>query len=134
MLLILDNFNDIMLREWNLLQSIKFNTKTTDSSKLFQYNSLKVPPISILNEIYSNCEDQKGHVKTNKSSENSQNNSIEKGSMTSVLVTEKEKNELVQEISPFSNNFKHLQTLSKVIDFPLNFKINKNVFYQKPKT
>ncbi len=86
-LLILDNFNDIMLREWNLLQSIKFNAKMADSSKLFQYNSLKVPPISILNEIYSNCEEQRSYVKTNKSSENSQKNSIEMGSMTSILVT-----------------------------------------------
>jgi hypothetical protein len=57
-LLIIDNLNDIMLREWNLLQSIKFNSKVNDSSKLFQYNSLKIAPISIFNEIYSSCEDK----------------------------------------------------------------------------
>jgi len=54
-LLILDNLTNIMVREWNLLQAIKFNSKAVDSSKLFQYNSLKIPPISILNEVYSNC-------------------------------------------------------------------------------
>lgn len=62
-LLILDNLNDIMLREWSLLQSIKFNSKSNDSSALFQYNSLKIPPISILNEIYSNCQDRSLHPK-----------------------------------------------------------------------
>lgn len=51
-----------MLREWNLLQSIKFNSKVTDSSKLFQYNTLKISPISILNEIYSNCEDNNSYM------------------------------------------------------------------------
>jgi len=60
--LIVDNLSDIMLREWNLLQSIKFNSKITDSSKLFQYNTLKISPISILNEIYSNCEDNNSYM------------------------------------------------------------------------
>jgi hypothetical protein len=48
-LLIVDNLNDIMLREWSMLQSIKFNSKVVDSTKLFQFNSLKISPISILN-------------------------------------------------------------------------------------
>lgn len=48
-LLIVDNLSDIMMAEWNLLQSIKFNAKLMDSSKLFQYNTLKISPISILN-------------------------------------------------------------------------------------
>ena len=48
-LLIVDNLNDIMLREWSMLQSIKFNSKVVNSTKLFQFNSLKISPISILN-------------------------------------------------------------------------------------
>lgn len=48
-LLVMDNLNDIMMREWSLLQSIKFNSKVVDSSNIFQYNSLKISPISILN-------------------------------------------------------------------------------------
>ena len=72
MLLIVDSLNDIMVREWSLLQSIRFNSKAMDSSKLFQYNSLKISPISILNEIYSHCDDHssqsKDYIKTRKNS------------------------------------------------------------------
>lgn len=79
-----------MYREWNLLQSIKFDSKVNDSSNIFQYNTLKIPPVSILNEIYSNCEDNfinQNHAKL------SQNKN---GSLTSILISEKENNELVQ--------------------------------------
>jgi hypothetical protein len=38
----------------------------------------------------------------------------------------------MQEITSYSNNLKHLQTLSKVIEFPLDFKVNTNTYYQKP--
>lgn len=128
-LLIIDNLSDIMLREWNLLQSIKFNSKSADSSKLFQYNTLKISPISILNEIYSNCEDNNSRFQTVNG-----DRSFQKGSLTSILISENENNELVQEITSYSNNLKHLQTLSQVIKFPLDFKINTNLYYPKPRT
>lgn len=72
-----------MVREWSLLQAIKFNSKAVDSSKLFQYNSLKIPPISILNEVYSNCEDN-NPLKSKSSS----NKKSSKGSLTSILIAE----------------------------------------------
>lgn len=65
-----------------MLQAIKFNSKAVDSSKLFQYNSLKIPPISILNEVYSNCEDNKPSK-----SKSSSKKSL-KGSLTSILIAE----------------------------------------------
>ncbi len=80
-LLIVDRLSDIMMREWNLLQSIKFNAKSVESSKLFQYNTLKISPISILNEVYSSCEDNKAS-----STINSKPSNI-KGSLTSILIT-----------------------------------------------
>jgi len=66
-----------------LLQAIKFNSKAVDSSKLFQYNSLKIPPISILNQVYSNCEDNNA----SKSKQTSVKKSA-KGSLTSILIAE----------------------------------------------
>ncbi len=81
-LLIVDRLSDIMMREWNLLQSIKFNAKSVDSSKLFQYNTLKISPISIMNEVYSSCEDNKSLPTLGSRSSN--NN---KGSLTSILIT-----------------------------------------------
>jgi hypothetical protein len=87
-LLIIDNFSDIMYREWNMLQSIKFDSKVVDSSKIFQYNTLKIPPVSIMNEIYSSCEDN--------SADKNKRRGKERGSLTSIIISEKENSELVQ--------------------------------------
>jgi hypothetical protein len=76
-LLVIDNLKDIMMREWSLLQTIKFNSKTADSSKSFQYNTLKISPISILNEIYSNCGDETRRTKPS-------------GSLSAILISEPE--------------------------------------------
>lgn len=81
-LLIVDNLSDIMMREWSLLQSIKFNAKSVDSSKLFQYNTLKISPVSLLNEIYSECEDNNSSLKKNT------NDSKKRGSLSSILITQ----------------------------------------------
>jgi hypothetical protein len=68
----------------------------------------KLAPISILNEIYSSCND---FVKEKKPS---------KGSFTAMVVTENNnKDELMPEITPFSNNLKHLNSLAMSVTFPL---------------
>ena len=87
-LLIIDNFSDIMYREWNMLQSIKFDSKVVDSSKIFQSNTLKIPPVSIMNETYSSCEDN--------STDKNKRRGKERGSLTSIIISEKENSELVQ--------------------------------------
>lgn len=81
-LLVVDNFNDIMLREWAMLHTIKFNSKVNDSSRLFQYNALKIAPVSILNEIYAACDDPASSTQSIQSKP-----SQSEGSLTSILIT-----------------------------------------------
>ena len=45
------------------------------------------------------------------------------GSLTAILTTENKTNdELMPEVTPYSNNLKHLDSLTKTINFPLTFK------------
>lgn len=56
-LLAIDNFKFILNAEWHLLQLLQGGNKVENKKfgDSINYNSLKIAPLSILNEIYSNC-------------------------------------------------------------------------------
>ena len=77
-----DNFKNILMGEWNMLQVLQGNinnSKVKSHSGTINYNAMKISPISILNEIYSSCIDEKFNKRiiTNK---------VE-GSLTSIIIT-----------------------------------------------
>lgn len=84
-LLGIDNFKDILQAEWHMLQllqgsNLDIKKKAGDT---INYNSLKLSPISILNEVYSGCVD---HTKNPPIV----NKKIKGGSFTSIIATENE--------------------------------------------
>jgi len=65
--------------------------------------------MALLNQIYSACTDSIHNKK--------------EGSLTAILTTEKKtSDELMPEATPYSNNLKHLDSLTKTVNFPLSFK------------
>lgn len=83
--------------------------------------SPKISSVSILNEIYANCSDFSQDRLAKQRS---------KGSLTAIISTDGNSDELMPEITPYSNNLKHLSSLANKIDFPLNLKHNFKVSSQ----
>jgi hypothetical protein len=52
----LDNFQSLLHAEWSMLQLLKGPVEAKQKmGQTVDYNALKIPPVSILNELYSNC-------------------------------------------------------------------------------
>lgn len=83
--------------------------------------SPKISSVSILNEIYANCSDFSQDRLAKQRS---------KGSLTAIISTDGNSDELMPEITPYSNNLKHLSSLANKIEFPLNLKHNFKVSSQ----
>jgi len=51
-------------------------------------------------------------------------NKTKKGSFTAILTTQNSRgnDELMPEVTPYSNNLKHLDSLAKQVKFPLTYK------------
>lgn len=110
-----DNFKNVLQAQWHLLQLLS-SLRTRKSTDFINYNAPKILPVSLLNEIYSSCIDKK-RMKGSKGD----------GSFSAILVTQNStKDELMPEITPFTNNLKHLHSLAQTIAFPLTIKQNPN--------
>lgn len=70
-----DNFKSLLQAEWHMLQLLT-NTSKRTTGEFINYTAPKIAPISILNEIYANCND----FQRNKAKKST-------GSFTSVLIT-----------------------------------------------
>lgn len=102
-----DNFKSVLHAEWHMLQLLSSNFGER-RAELVNNSAPKLAPISILNEIYSSCNDLARGKKPSR------------GSLTAVVVTENSsRDELMPEITPFSNNLKHLNSLAASVAFPL---------------
>jgi hypothetical protein len=113
-LLGLDNFKSVLQAEWHMLQLLN-NAQKRRSGEFISYSAPKIAPISLINEVYANCNDFKRSK--GKQSE---------GSLTAVLATDStgKSDDLTPEITPYTNNLKHLASLSQKVDFPLGIKHN----------
>ena len=92
MLLVIDNFNEVMANEWTILQNLK----------------LPIAPVSTLNELYS------------------RSTYTQASSVSTVVVTNAQDQDVVQEYTTLGNNSKHLRTLGQQIEFPLSLVKNHN--------
>jgi hypothetical protein len=106
-LLSIDGIRHVLQAEWHMVQLLS-NVVSRVSGEM-SFRAPRLPPISILNQIYSNC--------TNGGSKK------EKGSFTAIVTTDNKTNdELMPEVTPYSNNLKHLNSLTKTVSFPVTFK------------
>lgn len=94
------------------------NTNTRKSGEFIRYSAPKIAPLSILNQLYAHLE--KG-------------SRGKPGSLTAIISTESEGrgDEQMPEVTPYSNNLKHLASLAKKIDFPLSLHHNYHTNYRK---
>lgn len=70
----LDNFKNILQAEWHMLQLLN-NINTKKSGDFISYTAPKISPVSIINELYANCNDFE------------RNKGKQKGSLTAVILT-----------------------------------------------
>ena len=106
-LLTIDGIRHILQAEWHMVQ-IMNNTINKARGQL-SFQAPRLPPISTLNEVYSAC--------------SKRNEKKKKGSLSAIITTDNNNiDELVPEVTPYTNNLKHLNSLTKSVYFPLTLK------------